>query len=119
MAAPSSTPSTPVDVPALSPVFVGTLKCRIFDTTLGAKYYTANGIAITPAQLGFSQIHSAFIVHKNATTTTFLFQYDVVNSCIRAYIQSDSDNNLPLIEVPDSDTAFAGTEIVRATVFGV
>jgi len=118
MASPSSILPAPTDVPALSPIFMGTLKCRSVDVTIGPKYYTASpGIILLPSTLALSQIHFAIISQKNATTTAFVWQYDYVNSCIRAYRQSAASS--ALTEVPDSDTAFAGTEVLRITVFGV
>lgn len=118
MAAPSSLPSAQVQVPHLSPIFLGTMKCKVFDVTVGPKYYTASpGIPLSLAQLNVSDVYFVSITQKNATTGTFVWQYDYVNKCIRAYRQSAA--SAALQEVPDSDTAFAGTEQLRVLVFGV
>lgn len=118
MASPSSLLPVEVKVPHLHPIFMGTVKVRIVDFTLGPKYYTASpGIPLPANVLGFSDVYAVQIQNKNAVALAFVFQYDYVNKCIRAYRQSAATS--ALTEVADSDTAFLGTEQIRVMAFGV
>lgn len=91
-------------------------KIVVVDVTLDSSYPTG-GESFDPHQLGLSEVWFTSVVQTAPLTTSWIFRYNIATSKILAYCQSDSDNDQPLEEVPN--TTDLSTATVRLFFYGL
>lgn len=106
-------------MPGLTPVkvfqtVIGDRRMHVYNVT-GDSSYAANGESLTKADLGFAPTADPEFHVTVQSSGGFLAEYDYTNAKLLVYMQSDSDNNLPLIDASGSDLSLI---TFRVTAYG-